>query len=87
MRRQNLNGERLIEYALRLDIGAVVRRLGYLMELYGIGLPKNLESLRDRLTDTYAKLDPLLPSEGKFASKWRLQLNVSPDELLSAIRT
>lgn len=86
-RRQNLNGERLIEYALRLDMGAVVRRLGYLMELYGIGLPKNLGSLRDHLTNTYAKLDPLLPPEGKFVSKWRLQLNVSPDELLSAGRT
>jgi predicted transcriptional regulator of viral defense system len=86
-RRQNLNGERLIEYALRLDMGAVVRRLGYLMKLYGIGLPKNLGSLRDHLTDTYAKLDSLLPPEGKFVSKWRLQLNVSPDELLSAGRT
>jgi len=33
------------------------------------------------------RLDPLLPSEGKFLRKWRLQFNVSPQELLSVVRT
>jgi len=87
MRRDDLNVKRLIEYALRMDIGAVIRRLGYLMELYEIGSPENMENLRVHLTDTYVRLDPLLPAEGKFHRKWRLQLNVSPDELLSVVRT
>lgn len=87
MRRQNLDAGRLIEYAIKMDIGAVIRRLGYILELYGIGSPEKLEYLRDHLTDTYVKLDPLLPSEGKFIRKWRLHLNVSPDELLSVVRT
>lgn len=87
MRRQNLDADRLIEYAIKMDIGAVIRRLGYILELYGIGSPEKLEYLRDHLTDTYVKLDPLLPSEGKFIRKWRLHLNVSPDELLSVVRT
>jgi len=87
MRRNDLNLKRMIEYALRMDIGAVVRRLGYLMELYEIGAPKNIENLRVHLTNTYVRLDPLLPAEGKFHRKWRLQLNVSPDELLSVVRT
>lgn len=87
MRRQDLNMDRLIEYALRMDVGAVVRRLGYLLELYGIGAPEHLETLQGRLTNTYARLDPLLPSEGKFNGKWRLQLNATPDELLAVIRT
>ena len=41
MRRQDLNADRLIEYGLRLDIGAVIRRLGYILEMYGIGSPEN----------------------------------------------
>jgi len=87
MRRQDLNMDRLIEYALKMNIGAVIRRLGYLLELYRIGTREHLETLLGRLTDTYARLDPLLPAEGKFLRKWRLQLNVTPDELLSVVRT
>ena len=87
MHRQNLNADRLIEYAIKMDIGAVTRRLGYILELYGLGSPEKREHLRDHLTDTYAKLDPLLPPEGKFIRKWRLHLNVSPDELLSVVKT
>jgi predicted transcriptional regulator of viral defense system len=87
LRRQDVNVGRLIKYALKMDIGAVIRRLGYLLELYAIGSPEVLETLRSHLTETYARMDPILPAEGKFIRKWRLQLNVSPDELLSVVRT
>ena len=70
-----------------MDVGAVIRRLGYLMELYDIGTPGNWDRLRDKLTDTYANLDPLMPAEGKYLRKWRLRLNVSSDELFSTVRT
>jgi predicted transcriptional regulator of viral defense system len=33
------------------------------------------------LTATYHLLDPVLPAEGKFLSRWRLRLNVSPEEI------
>lgn len=36
MKRDSLNIERLIEYALRLNVGAVLRRLGYLLERNGM---------------------------------------------------
>ena len=87
MRRQDVNLDRLIEYALKMNIGAVIRRLGYLLELYAICSPELLETLRSHLTETYSRIDPILPPEGKFIRKWRLQLNVSPDELLSAVST
>ncbi|MEI9480006.1 MAG: transcriptional regulator, partial [Deltaproteobacteria bacterium] len=86
LRRQDVNVARLIEYALKMDSGAVIRRLGYLLELYAICSPDCLETLRGHLTETYARIDPVLPAEGKFIRKWRLQLNVSPDELLSVVR-
>ena len=78
---------RLIEYAKKTGIGAVIRRIGYLMELYKIGTAQNLDALRDSLTETYMRLDPRLPAEGKFLRRWRLQLNVSPEELLAVVRT
>ena len=87
MKKEKLDGGRLVDYALRMDIGAVIRRLGYLMELFQIGSPKMRDPLRERLTDTVVRLDPLLPAEGKFLHRWRLQLNVTPDELLAVART
>ena len=87
MRHQDMNHDRLIEYAKKTGIGAVIRRLGFLMELYKIGIAKNLEALHNTLTEAYMRLDPLLPAEGKFLRRWRLQLNVSSEELLAVVRT
>jgi len=87
IRHQNININQLTNYALRIGIGAVIRRLGFLLELYKIGTSENLELLSSHLTETYVLLDPFLPSEGKFLRKWRLRLNVSPEELLSVVRT
>lgn len=81
MKRDALKTERLVDYALRLDVGAVVRRLGFLLEHYGLGDASALGPLRAKLTATYQRLDPLLPAEGAFLSRWRLQLNITPEEL------
>ena len=81
MKRDTLNAERLVDYAQRLGVGAVVRRLGYLLEHYGLAGAAVLEPLRTMLTATYQRFDPLLPNEGIFLSRWRLQLNVTPEEL------
>jgi predicted transcriptional regulator of viral defense system len=87
MRHQEVKVNRLISYAIKIGVGAVIRRLGFLLELYKIGTSEDWEILSSHLTETYVRLDPLLPSEGKFLRKWRLQLNVSPEELLSVVRT
>ncbi len=81
MKRAVLKVERLVDYAQRLGVGAVARRLGYLLEHYGLADASMLEPLRSMLTDTHQRLDPLLPAEGIFVSRWRLQLNVVPEEL------
>lgn len=81
MQREQAQVPRLVEYALRLGVGAVIRRLGFLLELYGIGTAEVVEALKRRLTATYVPLDPVLPPEGRYLRKWRLRLNVSPDEL------
>ncbi|HEU0141121.1 MAG TPA: type IV toxin-antitoxin system AbiEi family antitoxin [Bryobacteraceae bacterium] len=87
MRRDDVKPERLIEYARRLDNGAVVRRLGYLLERYSLTAPEELQRMRHSLSATYAVLDPTLPPEGTHVSGWRLRVNVSPDELEAVRRT
>ena len=50
------------------------------------GTEVELNSLRKSLTATYVPLDPTLPREGPHLAKWRLQINVSPEEL-QAVRS
>ncbi len=87
MQREKAEVARLMEYALRLGVGAVIRRLGFLLELYEIGPADAVEPLRRRLTSTYVTLDPVLAPEGKYLRKWRLRLNVPPEELRAVVRT
>jgi predicted transcriptional regulator of viral defense system len=86
MRRTDMQPAKLVDYALRLEIGAVIRRLGYLLELYRLASDNELARLRNTLTATYVPLDPMLPKEGSHLRRWRLQLNVTPEEL-ETIRT
>jgi hypothetical protein len=85
--RGDIEVAKLVDYALRLDVGVVIRRLGFLLESSGVGAPNELERLRARLTDTYHLLDPTLPAEGRRMARWRLRLNVSPEELQAARST
>jgi predicted transcriptional regulator of viral defense system len=87
MRREDIDAAKLVNYALRLDVGAVIRRLGYLLETFEVDAPREMERLCERLTATYAILDPLLPAEGKLMARWRLRLNVDPGEIEAVVRT
>ncbi len=87
MRQQDMDVKKLVEYALMVDIGAVYRRLGYLLELFETEETGQLELLRKKLTATYVLLDPMLPTEGNFIARWRLRLNVSPEEIKAIIGT
>jgi predicted transcriptional regulator of viral defense system len=87
MRRDDINVDRLVDYALCLDVGAVIQRLGFLLETFEIQEPERLEHLRQRIPASYAPVDPLLPAEGATNTRWRLHLNVEPEEVLSIVGT
>jgi predicted transcriptional regulator of viral defense system len=83
IKHQTIDPQKLIDYAVRLDVGAVIRRLGYLMELYQIGSRIHWEFLQTKLTSTYQLLDPELLAEGPHIARWRLRLNIPQEELLA----
>ena len=87
MRREDIDPGKLVDYALMINVGAVIRRLGFLLELFEMEASRELERLRERLTMTYSILDPILPAEGKFLARWRLRLNVSPEEIEAVVGT
>lgn len=81
MRHQDLQASKIVDYTLRLNVGAVIRRLGYLLELYQIASEQELARLKQHVTNTYVPLDPIMPKEGPHVARWRLQLNIPVDEL------
>jgi predicted transcriptional regulator of viral defense system len=83
MARQKIRTDRLVDYALRLNIGAVFRRLGYLLDSCRIGTDDDRARLNSKLSPTYQLLDPSLPPDGPYTAIWRLRLNVSQEELLT----
>lgn len=87
IKHQTIDPQKIIDYAVKLNVGAVIRRLGYLMELYQIGSRIHWEFLQTQLTPTYQLLDPELPAVGHHIAKWRLRLNISSEELLAIRET
>jgi predicted transcriptional regulator of viral defense system len=87
MRRDAISVTKLVDYALRLEVGAVVRRLGFLLETFEVHAPVEIDRLRTALTATYAPLDPLMPAEGPWQARWRVRVNVEPEELRALVRT
>lgn len=68
-----LNIDKLVNYALRLDI-AVARRLGWTLKRLGVEEEK-LSCLAQPDHPGYRRLDPSSKPLGPYDSKWRLQLN------------
>lgn len=87
MRRQDIDVSQLVRYARRLGVGAVLKRLGFLLETYEMWESEELERLRSSLTTTWVRLDPVLPAEGRLLRRWGLQLNVEPEELQAVVGT
>jgi predicted transcriptional regulator of viral defense system len=84
--KDRLDYNKLFEYIKIFDSQAVVKRLGFLLELLEINHPI-LGQLNKMKTKSFTQLDPSLPREGKMISKWSLQLNVDTETIRSGILT
>ena len=82
--KEQIDFNRLLEYALRFDSLAVSKRLGYLLELLQIQSPA-IETLQSLKTKSYFLLEPLRPKEGKRLSRWNIQENIDNQSILSPI--
>ncbi|MBE0433701.1 type IV toxin-antitoxin system AbiEi family antitoxin domain-containing protein [candidate division WOR-3 bacterium] len=74
----NKNLPLLIEYAKRLNNGAVFKRLGFLLERLAPAEKSAIDDSRSALTTGYIKLDPAL-NKYRLVTRWRLWLPRSWD--------
>lgn len=87
LRKDDLNEARLVAYVKHLNHKAAAKRLGFLLETYGLGRPETTLALQSFINQRYTPLDPTLPDEGAYRARWRLRVNLDPEELKAIIWT
>ncbi|HOU15845.1 MAG TPA: type IV toxin-antitoxin system AbiEi family antitoxin [Anaerolineae bacterium] len=65
----------LVRYALRYDVGAVIKRLGWTLERLGVEI-ETLTFLQTYPVKTYYRLEPQLPPGKRYNSRWRIIENL-----------
>jgi len=73
-----------LEYVIRFKSQAVLKRLGFLLELLEIKNDIIIE-LQKLKTASYVLLDTELPKTGKMISRWSIQQNLETETIKSAI--
>lgn len=81
--RTELDFKRMADYSVRMRNGAIVKRLGFLLERFDLGASALLEALQRQLSAGYARLDPLSPPHGRHNARWRVLVNLSEGDLLN----
>jgi predicted transcriptional regulator of viral defense system len=76
----------LLEYVRRFESQAVIKRLGFILELLEIK-SAIIEQLQEMKTNSYVLLDTELPKTGKRLSRWRIQQNLETETITAAIYT
>jgi predicted transcriptional regulator of viral defense system len=84
--KKQLDVEKLFNYSQQFQSKAVIKRLGFLLELLEIEFP-NLERLQSIRTPSIVALDPEVPSTGKIITRWSIQQNVDSQTILSSLHT
>ncbi|OGA03030.1 MAG: hypothetical protein A3H35_03425 [Betaproteobacteria bacterium RIFCSPLOWO2_02_FULL_62_17] len=85
MAKPRLDKLQLIKYAQAFQKWAVVRRTGFLMELFNCADKGTLNDIARSLPAGYVRLDPDFTADGARDKKWGLVLNVTREELEQAV--
>jgi predicted transcriptional regulator of viral defense system len=84
--KEKINYDTLLEYAKKFDSQAVIKRLGFLLEMFEINA-RITDKLQKLKTASFITLDTELPKTGKRINRWSIQQNLETKTIKSAIYT
>jgi predicted transcriptional regulator of viral defense system len=84
--RDKIRFNTLLEYAIKFNSQAVIKRLGFILELLKIETTI-IEGLQKLKTNSIVLLDTELPKSGKIKTKWSIQQNIELETIKTAIYT
>lgn len=82
--KEKIDYPKLLDYAKRFNSQAVIKRLGFLLELLKIENPV-IDKLQKLRTNSFVALEPSYPKEGKTIFRWAIQQNIDNNSILSPI--
>ncbi len=82
--KDKIDYSKVLQYAKRFDSQAVIKRLGFLLELLEIN-HSVIDELQKLRTNSVVLLEPAYPKEGKITSRWSIQQNIDTESILSPI--
>lgn len=81
-----LNYERFLNYCYQFGSQSVIKRFGFLIDLYEIKTPIT-DQLQEMKSTTWTLLDPSHEKNGRMLNKWRIQVNVATETIKQAPHT
>lgn len=81
--RNEIDFVKILDYAKKMSNSAVIKRLGYLLEILELDKIFNVSVLKKVIGKGFSSLDPLLPKKGQYNSQWNILVNISKEELIS----
>jgi len=84
--REKIKFNVLLEYAIKFNSQAVIKRLGFILEILKIKT-NIIEDLQKLKTNSVVLLDTELPKSGKIKTKWSIQQNIEIETIKTAIYT
>lgn len=84
--KEKIDYDTLLEYVIKFNSQAVIKRLGFILELLNIKT-KIISKLQKLKTTSYTSLDTELPKSGKMISRWSIQQNIDIETIKSALYT
>jgi predicted transcriptional regulator of viral defense system len=86
-KRNEIDFSRLLGYVKRFGSKAVAKRLGFLLEVFELDNQDITANLQKMTSSSFVLLDPSLPTCGKHLSRWRIRININPEELKEITKT
>jgi predicted transcriptional regulator of viral defense system len=84
--RNRINYDKLWQYLLKFNSQAVIKRLGFLMEILNIN-NEFITKLLHIKSKSIALLDTELPDSGKIFSRWSIKINIDIETIKSSLYT
>ncbi|MDH7463533.1 hypothetical protein QEG73_19690 [Chitinophagaceae bacterium 26-R-25] len=84
--KEQIKFDKLLDYVKKFDSQAVIKRLGFLLEILEIN-NNIIDELQNLKSASYVIADTELPKTGKRISRWSIQQNIETETIKSAIYT
>jgi predicted transcriptional regulator of viral defense system len=82
--KDKIDYSKILQYAQRFESQAVIKRLGFLLELLEIK-NANIDELQKMRTNSVVLLEPSYSKEGKTISRWAIRQNIDTESILLPI--